>query len=129
MVQGRFTGPAYAFGPSPSGTLGPRDDVAVVASSIANILTTPKGSVFYNPEIGSVIPDLLFEINDEVTRSLIRHYVNKDISEQDPRVNVVSVYTEVPEDGNTIIVTLAFSLVGDPLAQVYSAPVIFPREV
>jgi phage baseplate assembly protein W len=128
LVKGRFTGAAYPFGPSPDGTLGPRDDVATIIASIANILTTPKGSVRYNQSIGSVVPELLFDINDEITRNLVRYYVRKDITEQDSRVRIENVFTEVPEDGYTIIVTLAFSLVGDPLAQVYSAPVIFPRE-
>lgn len=127
-ILGRFTGPAYPFGPSADGTLGPKDDVSVVVASMANILTTAKFTTRYNTDIGSVIPDLLFDVNDEITLSLIRHFVAKDLGEQEPRIRVSGVYTEVPTDGNTVIVSISFSLVGDPTAQVYSAPVVFPRE-
>lgn len=122
----RFTGPAYPFTPGPQGTLGPKPDVQVIVTSMMNILTTPKGTIPYNPELGSQLPYLLFEINDEITRQLIRYFVVKDLAEQEPRAVIQNVFTEQPDD-QSITVQLAFSLVGDPAARVYSAPLIFPR--
>lgn len=125
----RFTGPAYPFGPDVAGALGPKPDVNVIYTSISNIITTPKGSVPHNPRMGSVVPDLMFDINDEVTRQLVRYYTEKDLREQEPRIVVLAVYTEQPaSDESAIIVTVAFRIVGDPTETVYSAPVLYPSE-
>jgi len=126
-MPGRYAGPAYPFGPSPDLVLGPKDDANVVLSSICNIITTPKGSVPYNPKLGSQVPYLLFDINDEVTQGLIRHYTLKDVGEQDPRAIINRVQIDLPVDGHTIIVLVSFSIAGDARGQVYSAPVFFPR--
>ena len=125
--MGRYTGPAYPFGPDPVGVMGPKSDVAVVYTSICNILTTPLGSVPYDPLMGSVIPLLVFDLQDEITAQLVRYYTVRDISDQEPRVVVVSCYTEMA-DPHTIVVTVGFQLVGDPTGATYSAPVLFPRE-
>jgi phage baseplate assembly protein W len=127
VVLGRFAGPAYPFGPSPALVLGPKPDANVILSSICNIITTPKGSVPYNPKLGSRVPYLLFDINDEVTQGLVRYYTLKDVSEQDPRAIINRVTIDVPVDGHTIIVLISFSIAGDALGQVHSAPVYFPR--
>lgn len=127
-VVGRYAGPAYPFGSTPDLVLGPKIDLQVVLTSIFNIITTPKGSIPYNPKLGSVIPNLVFEPNDEVTMSLLRHFAEKDLGEQEPRIVVVSVFTERTGD-HTITLRIGFSLVGDPTGKVYGTPVIFPIEV
>ena len=126
---GRFTGPAYPFGPDPAGVLGPKADINVIYTSICNIVTTPRGSMPYNPRLGSFIPLLLFDIADEITLQLIRYFTEKDLREQEDRIVVSAVYTEQPDDDeNTVVVTVGFQLVGDPSGTTYSAPVVFPRE-
>jgi phage baseplate assembly protein W len=120
----RYTGPAYPFGADAHGVFGPKSDLAVVITSIANILSTPKGTVPHNPALGSWVPLLLFELNDEVTRSLIRHYTIKDLSEQEPRIVVRGVFTRSPTE-HAVVVTVGFSLVGDPTGRVFNAPVQF----
>jgi len=123
---GRFTGPAYQFGPSWSLTLGPKSDLEVVFTSVVNILTTPIGSMPYDPFIGSELPNLVFEPNDSVTQGLIRYFVERDLRRQEPRANVLSVRTVVPEnDPHTVVVTVAFQIVGDSEGRVYSAPISF----
>jgi phage baseplate assembly protein W len=123
---GRFTGPAYQFGPSWALTLGPKTDLEVVFTSIANIITTPIGSLPYDPFGGSEIPNLVFEPNDSVTQGLIRYYVRRDLGRQEPRVVVRTVRTVVPEDDpHKVVVTIAFQIVGDPDGRVFSAPIEF----
>jgi phage baseplate assembly protein W len=127
QIIGRFTGPAFAFGASEAGTLGPKDDVAVIFTSIANILSTPKGSIPYDPNLGSVIPHLLFEIVDDVTMSLIRHFARKDLEDQETRIVVNNVQTARIGDFS-IRVMPSVSIVGDPLGRVLNAPLTFIRE-
>lgn len=124
MPNGRYTGAAYPFGPDAAGTLGPKDDVSVVLSSIANILSTPKFTIPHAPNLGSFVQWLLFEPNDEITRNLIRYYTIKDITDQEPRVNVLACFTQEADD-HTVIVSIAFQLVGDPTGKVHKAPIPF----
>jgi len=126
-ILGRWTGPAMPFGPDETSSLGPKDDVQVIATSMYNILATPKGTVPYNPALGSYIPLLLHEPLDDVTLGLIRHYVVKDVSEQEPRVRVHSVITS-REGEYGVSVAISFSLVGDSLGRILNAPLIFRRE-
>ena len=122
--MGRYAGPAYPFGPSWAGTLGPKTDLEVVFTSIANILTTTRGTLPYRPRAGSEVPNLVFDPNDVITRASIRYFVRRDLNQQEPRINVLTVRTEVPEnEPHTIVITVAFSIIGDPDGRVFTAPV------
>lgn len=127
VIVGRYTGAAFPLGPDESTTLGPKSDLMVVFTSIANILSTPKGSVVYAPELGSIVPHLMFEPLDEVTLGLIRYYTFKDLSDQEPRAVVHTVYT-VRNGDFGVRVSPSFSLVGDPRGEVHNAPLTFRRE-
>jgi phage baseplate assembly protein W len=127
-MPNRFTGPAYPFGPDPDGTFGPKPDLQVIFSSIVNILTTPVKTYPPIPDLGSFLPYLIFDIEDEVTAQLVRYYTGKDLTDQEDRIIVTQVLTEIDPDNQTIYVNVGFQVVGDPTGQVYFAPVIFPRE-
>ena len=123
---GRFTGPAYQFGPSWALTLGPKTDLEVIFTSVANIITTAIGSLPYAPFDGSEVPNLVFEPNDSITQGLIRYYVRRDLARQEPRAVVRTVRTvSLPEDPHRVVVTIAFQIVGDPSGRLFSAPVEF----
>jgi len=123
---GRFTGPAYPFGPSWALTLGPKSDLEVVFTSVVNIITNVSGTVPYKPRVGSQVPNMVFEPNDAVTRGLIRYFTEKDLNEQEPRAQVLMVRTITPSDEpHTVIVTVAFRILGDPEGRVFSAPLEF----
>jgi phage baseplate assembly protein W len=123
---GRFTSAAYPFGPSWAKTLGPKSDFEVIFTSLINIVTQPLGTVPWDPFFGSEVPNLVFEINDSVTRSLLQYFVKRDLGQQEPRANVLFVRTWVPDnDPHTVVITIAFSIVGDPEGRVFTAPIEF----
>jgi phage baseplate assembly protein W len=126
LLRGRFTGPAFPFGASEAGTLGPKSDLEVALTSMVNILSTPKRSVPYDQTIGSEVPLLLWEPLDEVTLGLLRYYAGKDLSDQEPRIVVHAAYAQRIWD-NKVRVTPVFSLVGDAQSQVHNAPLTFMR--
>lgn len=128
MARQRYTGPAYPFGGTIGTILGGKPDVNVVVTSITNILTTPKGSVPYDPHMGSIIPLLIFEILDDITMSLIGYYTYKDLTEQEPRIAVQSV-TPAQEGEHRVTVQVGFSIVGDPDERVYCTGVRYNREM
>lgn len=120
----RYTGPGFPFGAAVAGVLGPKSDVEVIITSIINILTTPKGSIPWNPKAGSLVSFLLFEILDTITLNLIRYYTTKDLVEQEPRITVRSVYAQRVGE-NQVSVQVGFSIIGDPEERVFSTPVSF----
>lgn len=123
---GRFTGPAYSYGPSWALTLGPKTDLEVLFTSIANIITTVIGSLPYAPFDGSEIPNLVFEPNDSITQGLIRYFAKRDLAVQEPRIVVRAVRTVVlDEDPHRVFVTILFQIVGDPNGRLFSAPIAF----
>lgn len=124
IVIGRYTGAAAPFGPDPAGTFGPKNDITVVLASIANILSTPKGSVPHDPFLGSFVANMLFEQEDDITRNLIRYYTIKDITDQEPRAQVLAVYTR-ELDPHSVQVSIALQLVGDASGRIYNAPITF----
>ena len=126
-MAGFFTGPAYPFGATATSVFGPADDVAVLATSIVNILTTPKNTYAPDPNVGSMVPYMLFEPLDGVTLQTIRHFTVKDLGEQETRAVVVQALTDVPDvDAQEIVVSVGFQRVGDPTARTYVVPVDMP---
>lgn len=128
---GRYTGPAFPLGSTPQLVFGPKDDVLVIATSIVNILSTPKESIPYDPSIGSQVPYFLFEVLDEITVMTIRQFAAKEIAEQEPRAVVTGVSTDVPFDGDAlaVIISIGFQIVGDPFGRTFNVPVDLPRLV
>jgi phage baseplate assembly protein W len=118
---GKFTGAAYPLGNSVSSTLGGKPDVNVIVSSIRNILTTPKGTVPYNPEIGSLIPSLVFGQNDATLHALMAYYAKTDIERQEPRCRVKSA-TAFSATPNNLTLQVIIELVGQPTSA--TTPVI-----
>jgi phage baseplate assembly protein W len=126
IIFGRYTGPALPFGATPELVLGPKRDVLVIVTSMALILTTPKGTIPHRPNTGSFVPWLLFRAFTDTTLNLIRYYTAKDLSEQEPRIVVRSVVTERIGD-RTVKVTPAFQIVGDPEGNVHNAPLTLSK--
>lgn len=126
IIFGRYTGPAFPFGPGEDLVLGPKRDNLVIATSIALILTTPKGTVPYAPDRGSFVPWLLFRAFTDTTLNLIRYYTVKDLTEQEPRILVRSVTTEKTGD-RSVKVTPAYQIVGDPEGQIQNAPLTLSK--
>lgn len=65
--------------------------LTVIQQSITRILSTPVGSVFFNPDYGSRLHELLFEPNDEVVKNLLTTFVKEAVEKWERRVQFVSV--------------------------------------
>jgi len=106
-------GPAFPFGNSIQGVLGNKTLRDSLRSSVLLILTTPKRSIPYNPDLGSFVPYLVFDPLDSATINLIYYYARKDLEEQDPRIKVtsVSVRTDRP---NQVAVQVGYKYIKAP---------------
>jgi len=69
-----------------------------VRQSIERLLSTPKGSVFFNREYGSRIEEMLFETNNSVAAEMLRFFIYEAIRDQEPRVRFVECQTSVEDN-------------------------------
>lgn len=85
-----------------------------IIQSINNIISTPIGSRFFQPEFGSRIPDLLFEIQDDATEMMIINEAYASIQKWEPRVRVDFGNSSVKAnyDDHSYDVTIAFHVRG-----------------
>ena len=81
-----------------NGTCRVGDSKDSIVESIRRILSTPKGTLFYLPEYGSRINELMFEHNDEVLKSMLRLFIFESISIWEKRVKFVDVKFEIEND-------------------------------
>jgi len=87
---------------------------AHIHESILQILGTRPGERFMNPEFGSRLKDLVFEQNDDVLKSLVRHYVIDAIKRWEKRVVITSVeFDDAPEskDRNLLLVRINYRVI------------------
>jgi len=85
-----------------------------IRESILQILGTRPGERFMNPEFGSKLNDLVFEINDEVLKGLVRHYAIDAIRRWETRVVITGVSfenTSVDTDRNLLLVRIAYRVI------------------
>lgn len=100
-------GAAFPFNSSIKGILGNKTRKESLQTSIRLILTTPKGKMIYNPELGSQIPYLVFDIITDDIINLLYYYVEHDLEEQDIRIKVtnISIY---PREQNKILLFINY---------------------
>lgn len=91
-----------------------REDVESVYQSIGNIISTPVGTRFFNPEFGSEIENLLFEPIDDITTARLYDALVEAIERWEPRVCVDYGATDVVPyvTDRKYEVTLVFHIVG-----------------
>lgn len=87
--------------------LGNLYDIALVKQDLQNAINTRKGERLMNPEYGSIIWDLLFELK---TPSIITEIENdlKRIIESEPRVLLQQMQIVEQEHGYIGLITLYF---------------------
>ena len=79
---------------------------SAVKKALINLLRTPLGTRPFSPEYGTRFYDFLFKPADAETESDINEELNQCIEKFEPRVKVVSITTNM--DDNGIEVTLNY---------------------
>lgn len=90
------------------------EDYEAVHQSITNILATPKGTRFFNPEFASNVEGLLFEPLDGQVAFLLSVEVLDQITRWDPRVEIVFGESKVTPnyDENVYAAEIYFEIQG-----------------
>jgi len=80
-------------------------DIALVKQDLLNHFNTRKNERVGRPGYGSIIWDLLFDLGDNNTETMIMYDVNRIIA-LDPRVEALSVVPTIDLDNHTISVVV-----------------------
>lgn len=89
-----------------------KTNVASVNQSIRNIILTNRFEKRMNPDFGGNIYDTLFEFRDEFTRRDLQTGIKLAIENYEPRVQIVDVGVEYPEEKfNTVVVNIVFNYI------------------
>ncbi len=81
-----------------NGSIAPSEGEDGIHESIMLILGTAKGERIMRPDFGCGINDLVFEVNNTATTTMIGYHVKEALLKWEPRINVLSV--DVSTDSN-----------------------------
>jgi phage baseplate assembly protein W len=126
-MDSRKSGPALPFTQSVRGVLGNKNRKSSISSAIQLILSTPVGSIVYDPDFGSHIPSLVFEPIDDTTMNLLFYYAVYDLERNDPRINVTSVTIKEDPTNRRVVLWVGYRDRDDEYQKQQQAPVSISR--
>ena len=89
----------------------PLTDVDAVRNAVKNLVLTSPYERPFQPELGSKIKSLLFELSGPNTQFLLSTYIKDVIRNYEPRVNEVYVDVEDDTDNNAYYITITFNVI------------------
>lgn len=94
-------------------------DDELVRQDLLNQFNTRLGERVGRPDFGSIIHDLLFDLSDPRTESLVQADVERIIT-QDPRVEPLEIDVETDLDAHNITVTITLRLIEFNMEDIFS---------
>ena len=115
-----------AFIPNPmTGDVNPLRDVEAIKNSVKNLISTNFQERPFQPEIGSGVRGLLFELADPITMHDIEMAITRTIENFEPRVIVQGIEITDDVDNNAYEVSITFQIIATE--QVGTATIILER--
>lgn len=115
-----------SFTPNPvTGDINPLRDIEAIKRSVKNLILTNFQERPFQPEIGSGVRGLLFELADPITMHDIETAISRTINNFEPRVNLLEVNVNDEVDNNSYSVSITFQVIATE--QVGNATIILER--
>lgn len=111
MANNKWNDIAYPWGSTLNSFVQPKDDYAVIKTSLYNIILTSLGEYVMNPQFGSLVPQALFNQNDLVLANSIKSSVRQAIETFEDRVTIKEIVTS--QENNTFNFTVVCTYLGD----------------
>jgi len=83
-----------------------------IQRSLKNIVFTYPGEKFFDPEFGSKVSRMLFEIITPLTANRIKREIEYSIDRYEPRVSLTKVKVIPNYDSNEFNVLIAYDIIG-----------------
>ena len=87
-------------------------NATAIARSIRNIVFTSPGEKVFDPNFGSNVSKLLFEIVDDVSALAIRDEIENSIRNHEPRVELIDVIIEPNYGANEFNANILYRIIG-----------------
>ena len=108
---------SFEVNPINNDIIGVKNDTAI-ARSIRNLVLTTPGERFFNPDLGSSVNEVLFDVLDDISGSAIRDEIEQTIIRFEPRVKLEDVKVKGDFDNHQFDVTITYDIIGvDALPQ------------
>jgi phage baseplate assembly protein W len=108
-----FVDISLAWDPSPlTGDITNLYDDRAITNSMKNLVVIAPSEIPFRSDIGSDAYNYLFEIADEGMAGLLNTEIERSITYGEPRVQLISVDTEVVYDSNEYSVNITYKIVG-----------------
>lgn len=90
------------------------ENIKAIMQSIKLLMSTPIGVRFFNPEFGTNLDEMLFELMDERSVESFKTNLIESIERWEPRIKLDTTKTEVSPNYDTHVlgVKLVFNIVG-----------------
>lgn len=103
------------FMPHPvTGDITRKFDAEAIKRSIRTLVLTRYYDRLFQPDIGSTVPDLLFENATPVTTSQLQTSIERVINNFEPRVELIRVEVVASPDEHEYIINIFFNIVNRP---------------
>jgi len=112
VAQDVYTDLATSFVHPVSGDALLASDIDAVKNSIRNIVLTSKGERPFNPEFGSGVAGLLFELADGATAAALESEITASVTRWEPRVSNISTRVDDDHERNAYHIEVAFTMSG-----------------
>lgn len=114
------------FIPNPmTGDINPLKDIEAIKNSVKNLISTNFQERPFQPEIGSGVRGLLFELADPITMHDIEMAITRTIENFEPRVILQNVEVSDDVDNNAYNVSITFQILATE--QIGTATIILER--
>ena len=102
---------SFKFNPL-SGDLISLSNENAIARAVRNIVLTTPGEMFFDPDFGSSISEILFENVDDITAVSIEDEIKSCLNNYEPRVELINVNVDANFDQNQFDVIITYRIVG-----------------
>jgi len=114
-ISRAFKDISLSFKPHPvTGDISVLKNERSINKSVQNIVETIPGEKFFNPNFGSDVRSMLFELVDYGSSALIEEQILTSINNYEPRVNNVKVQVDPRPDTNEFEVIVNYEIIGQP---------------
>lgn len=103
------------FFPHPAtGDISKKLDAEAIKRSIRTLVLTRFYERLFQPDIGTNVSDLLFDLSTPVTASIIKKQIEDVIKNYEPRAEVLSVSVQPNNFGREYLINIVFQIVNRP---------------
>ena len=94
------------------------EDIIAVKRAVKNLVQTNFYERPFQPELGCGVRELLFENFTPMTKVFLERKIEEVLINYEPRVDLQSVEVDDDQDGNRLVVSINFYVIGVPGPQV-----------